>query len=205
MTHLIRKNLSIHKEQWFIYIGLLVFFLLFNKDVIFIVSFVSAIIIMNEFYFDEKANGDKLWNSLPFTRNEVVSARYISLFPVTFVCISLVVIFEFITGGTREPAFWKQVLGSIILLMVSAAICFPILYWLAKRKIAFALFILYIFLVFGGCYLFYYGYLYIRDTFIYAGYLTDSLLFTVLIFLAVVLYLISWRVSVTLYQKRDII
>lgn len=205
MNHLIKKNLSIHKGQSFIYIGLLVFFFFFNKDPVFIVSFVSALIVMNEFYFDEKADGDKLWNSLPFTRNEIVTARYMSPLLATLSCALLITVFEGFIGNLGTPEFWKQLIGSALLVMVSAAICFPIIYWLSKRKVVFTIFILYVLAVLGGSYLFYYAYLYIHNHFIHPGYLTDSVLFSVATLVTISLYFISWRFSVHLYEKRDII
>lgn len=205
MLQLIKKDITIHKFQWLMYFAMLLFFMLFDKDVIFIVAIISAIIIMNAFYADEQANGHKLWNALPFTRSEIVSARYLSLLVVTIISMSAVIIIELIMSGGWELSLWKQVAGSFVLMVMSGALCFPLFYRLTQKNVIFILIILYILLVIGGSYVFYYLYKYMLDTLIIPQILNNSLFFVLSVFLALCLYLFSWRLSIKIYKSREFV
>ncbi|MDY0406500.1 ABC-2 transporter permease [Virgibacillus sp. 179-BFC.A HS] len=206
MLHLIKKDIVIHKFSWIIYFALLVFFVALDKDVIFIIALISAIITMDAFYADDQANGHTLWNALPFTRSEVVSARYASLLVFTVISMGTVILVELIFKWDWEPSLWKEVIGSFILMVLSGALCFPIFYWLSsQRKVIFVLLILYILLVIAGTYAFYYLYLYLSESQIVPRTLSDGQLFGFAILTALCLYTLSWRLSIKIYRNREIV
>ncbi|WP_062106433.1 ABC-2 transporter permease [Bacillus niameyensis] len=205
MLQLIKKDITIHKFQWIMYFAMLLFFMYWDKDAIFIVAIISAVIIMNAFYADEQANGHKLWNALPFTRSEIVGARYLSLMVVTIISMSTVMIIELIMSGGWELSLWKQVVGSFVLMIFSGALCFPLFYRLAQKNVIFILIILYILLVIGGSYSFYYSYKYMLDTLIIPQILSNSLFFVLSVFLALCLYLFSWMLSIKIYKSRELV
>ncbi|GIP35135.1 ABC-2 transporter permease [Paenibacillus sp. J2TS4] len=205
MLQLIKKDIAIHKFQWLMYFAMLLFFMFLDKDAIFIIALMSAIITMNAFYADEQANGHKLWNALPFIRSEIVGARYSSLLVVTIICMSTVMMIEPIFKGGWELSLWKELIGSFVLMMLSGALCFPIFYWLSQRNVIFVLLILYILIVIAGAYSFYYLYLYLSDTLIIPQTLSDGKLFGFGLLIALCLYMLSWRLSIKIYKAREIL
>lgn len=205
MLQLIKKDIAIHKFQWLLYLAMLLFFMLLDKDAIFIIALMSAIITMNAFFADEQANGHKLWNAMPFTRSEIVSARYSSLLVVTVISMSTVMMIEPILNGGWDVSIWKELVGGVVLIMLSGALCFPIFYWLSQRSVIFVLLILYILLVIAGAYSFYYLYLYLSDTLIIPQALSDGKLFGFGFVIALCLYMLSWRLSIKIYKNRGIL
>src|SRR5699024_8558087 len=125
----------IHNLSWLIYFGMLLFFIIFDKDPMFIIAFMSAIVIMYVFYFDEQTNGHKLWNALPFTRHEIVSARYSSLLVVILIIMIAVMISSLLFNKAWDSVFWQEVFGSFITIIITSAICFPTFYYFAQRSI----------------------------------------------------------------------
>lgn len=204
MLQLIKKDLAIHKFLWFMYLAMLLFFTVFDNDIIFILSLISAVIIMNTFYIDEQANGHKLWNALPFTRSENVGARYASLLLIIILTAVTITIIEFMMNGSLGLVFWKQVIGGIVLVLFSCAFTFPFFYQLAQRKIIFMLFILHILFTIGGAYFFYHLYLYLQDTNYIPQVMSDAQLFSIGIVVSLLSYLLSWRLSIKIYKQREI-
>ena len=86
----------------------------------------SIAIIMQAFSSDEKASINMLLNSLPYTRKEIVSSKYIG----AFVFISMVV-FTIFMGNLiihQEITIWKDILFIICLVMVAISLLFPFSY-----------------------------------------------------------------------------
>lgn len=205
MLQLIKKDMAIHKFSWLIYSVITLVYMFAGNDIIFIIALMSAIIIVNVFYADERANGHKLWNAMPFTRREIVSARYMSLIIIIFFNMLLVMTIELVMAGGLELAFWKGVMGSFILILITSAIFIPILYSLAQQNAVFILYVLYILLVIGAVYLFYYFYLYLTDNFIIPQTLSNVQFFGFGIVISICLYILSFVLSVRIYKNKVII
>lgn len=204
MLQLIKKDMAIHKLSWLIYSVITLVYMFAGNDIIFIIALMSAIIIVNVFYADERANGHKLWNAMPFTRREIVSARYMSLIIIIFFNMLLVMTIELVMAGGLELAFWKEVIGSFILILITSAIFIPILYSLAQQNAVFILYVLYILLVIGAVYLFYYFYLYLTDNFIIPQTLSNVQFFGFGIVFSICLYILSCVLSVKIYKNKVI-
>lgn len=204
MLQLIKKDMAIHKLSWLIYSVISLVYMFAGNDIIFIIALMSAIIIVNVFYADERANGHKLWNAMPFTRREIVSARYMSLIIIIFFNMLLVMTIELVMAGGLELAFWKEVIGSFILILITSALFIPILYSLAQQNAVFILYVLYILLVIGAVYLFYYFYLYLTDNFIIPQTLSNVQFFSFGIVFSICLYILSCVLSVKIYKNKVI-
>ena len=203
MKQLIVKSILMHKYYWFVYFLMAAIFVFMVKDVLFIITFVSTVITMNEFYYDEKANGDKLWNSLPFTRKELVGSRYVSLLLNTIFATIFVFFMELVRWGTLQVSFKKEVVGSFLLVMLTASIFFPLLFGLKQRKIVFTFFVLYLLVISGGGYAAYYGYWHLEGAGIIPDVIKDWQIFTALFVMIGLLFLGSIRLSSELYSRRD--
>ena len=205
MLQLIKKDIAIHKFSWFIYIAMITIFIYAGNDIIFISALMSAIITMYAFYADERANGHRLWNALPFSRSEIVGARYVSLIVNILICMLLVMIIELLTAGALGGIFWREILGSFVLVLISSAVFFPVFYLLSQRSAIFISLILYILLVIGGAHFLYYLYLDLINTSVIPQTFSDVQFFGFGLFLSFSLYALSCGVSVKIYKNKEII
>ena len=204
MIQLIKKDLAIHKLSWLLYFGMMIFFMGFNKDVIFVIAIISAIVIMNTFYFDELAHGHKLWNSLPFTRKEIVSARYCSLIVVTMLITIIVMGVEGILNGGWSYVAWEEVIGSFIVMTLSSSIFFPLIYKFSQPKIIFTFVLLYTGSVIGGVYGIYYSYDYLVEMTSFFHKISIGTFWGMLALGSVLWYFISWSLSLKIYKAKEL-
>lgn len=167
----------------------------------FIIALISAVIVINLFYFDEGANGYKLWTSLPFTRNEIVSARYVSLLVISAIVIVLVIIFNW----QFDTSLWLEVVGGIITILITASVCFPLFYLFAQKRVMFFLLTLYILFVIGAVHAIYYMYIALFDFTFIAQYLMAYQFYVVMIFIGIMIYCLSWKISLEIYNRKEII
>ncbi|MBB4824888.1 hypothetical protein HNO89_002114 [Sporosarcina luteola] len=210
MLLLIKKDLVIHKLSWLLYFAMLLFFMMFNKDVLFVVAIMSAIVIMNTFHFDELANGNKLWNSLPFTRKEIVSARYNTLLVVLIIVTTVAMAAARIINGEWSSAFsslaiWEEVIGSFIVMTVSASIFFPLVYKFAQKKTIFTFVLLFIGTSIAGAYAVSYLYKYLIESTSIIQSMGNGLYWATLAFGSLVCYVLSWGLSLKIYKAKEFI
>lgn len=126
MLNLIRKDLVLQKPTLMIMIPLLIVFLFLESSSIWGGIIFSIAIIMNAYSIDEKSSINMLLNSLPYTRKEIVSSKYIG----AFISIALVVITIFFSNLIihQEITVWKDILVIVSLAMVAISFIFPFSY-----------------------------------------------------------------------------
>lgn len=77
MFNLIRRDIILQKRQLLLYIPFLIFFIVMDSHPALIYLVTSIFIPFNTYYYDEKAETNILLNSLPYTRKEIIAARYL--------------------------------------------------------------------------------------------------------------------------------
>ena len=126
MFNLIRKDIVLQKTTLMIMLPILVVYLFEEISSIYGGMLFSIAIIMNAFNIDEKSSINMLLNSLPYTRKEIVSSKYIGV----FVFIGMVV-FTIFMGNViihQEITIWKDILFIVCLVMVAISLIFPFSY-----------------------------------------------------------------------------
>lgn len=126
MFNLIRKDIVLQKRTLMIMLPILVVYLFEELSSIYGGMLFSIAIIMNAYNIDEKSSINMLLNSLPYTRKEIVSSKYIS----AFVFIGMVV-FTIFMGNLiihQEITIWKDILFIVCLVMVAISLIFPFSY-----------------------------------------------------------------------------
>lgn len=126
MFNLIRKDIVLQKTTLMIMLPILVVYLFEDISTIYGGMLFSIAIIMNAYNIDEKSSINMLLNSLPYTRKEIVSSKYIGV----FVFIGLVV-FTIFMGNLiihQEITIWKDILFIVCLVMVAISLIFPFSY-----------------------------------------------------------------------------
>lgn len=126
MFNLIWKDILLQKTTLMIMLPLLVVYLFLEDSSLYGGLLFSIAIIMQAFSSDEKASINMLLNSLPYTRKEIVSSKYMG----AFVFIGMVV-FTIFMGNLiihQEITIWKDILFLICLVMAAISLLFPFSY-----------------------------------------------------------------------------
>ncbi|MCG7345998.1 ABC-2 transporter permease [Sporosarcina sp. ACRSL] len=200
MLNLIRKDIVLQKNSLLILLPALFIFLFLERSVIWVGVIFCFAIIMQSFALDEKPSANLLMNSLPYTRKEIVSSKYIGACVFTFLVLLTIVIGNLIIH--REITQWDQLLFIASVIVVFISFAFPFSYLFKSQYLMMAcgvLFVLYVVLV---------------NTFIpdlgdrlRAGVQTilsfdNSLLYAGGILAAVLLYMFSWMLSIRIYSRK---
>lgn len=160
----------------------------------------SIAIIMNAYTTDEKSSIHMLLNSLPYTRKEIVSSKYIGA--IIFTCVIVFIIFIGNLIIHQEIVAWKDLLFIVSVVMVAISLLFPFSYKFKSQYMLIASIV-----SFGA-------YLVVINSFIpnlndkIRGFVQTLLtlqtaqfyLFTALSVMA--LYACSWLLSIRIYGKK---
>jgi len=128
MINLILKDVLIQKKLILFYIATIIIYLLAGVSLIFLGFLYSVIYILNAFAYDEKDNANILLNSLPYTRKEIVSSKYIGSLIFTTLFVFMIYVGDFLINGKGDLFIWKEMLLIIGLVMVAISFMFPISY-----------------------------------------------------------------------------
>ena len=201
MFNLIRKDLVIQKSQILLFIPFVMFFAIFGDHMspFFIFLIASLYIPLNGYMYDEQVESNILLNSLPYTRKEIVAAKYIG--SVVYMILSIVVagiilylfnfdfIFQdiataaglfFFFAAITFPLFYilkPGFIGGFVMigLIVSAVVLPPVLRFLAEHLAGITAFI---------------------------TSLSTTVLYLSGAVISISLFLISWLVSQLIYQRK---
>ncbi|WP_208588714.1 ABC-2 transporter permease [Gracilibacillus suaedae] len=200
MCNLIWKDIVLQKKGSLILLPALFGYIVYNPSYIWIGFVFSVVIILDVFAKDEDSAVNKLLNSLPYTRREVVSSKYIGA-----IIFTLLVVFAMFIGGLlfhREVPAWKETMLMVSLSMIAISFILPFLYKF-KTQYIFRAF-LFLFVV----------YMIVINTFIKnlndilrefvqtILTLQDPSVFLMMILSIIVLYSFSWLLSIRIYRNK---
>jgi ABC-type transport system involved in multi-copper enzyme maturation permease subunit len=200
MLNLIRKDIVLQKNTLLILLPALLIALLIDRSIIWVGVLFCFAIIMQSFTLDEKPTTNILMNSLPYTRKEIVSAKYIGACVFTFIILSTILIGNLIIH--REVTHLDQLLFIAGVIVVFISFAFPFSYQFKSQYLMMAcgvMFVLYIVLVNKFI-------LDLNDR-LRAGVqkilsFDNSLLYAGGTLVVVLLYIFSWMLSVRIYSRK---
>ncbi len=202
MINLILKDVLIQKKIILFYIATIIIYLLAGVPSLIPLGFLySVIFILNAFAYDEKDNANMLLNSLPYTRKEIVSSKYIGSLIFTTIFVFMIYAGDFLINGNGGLFIWKEMLFIIGLVMVAISFMFPISYKFKTHYLLIALGVLL------GIYMFTISLLVpINDILreIARKFLTlqETQMYSIAIITTVILYIGSWLLSIRIYEKK---
>lgn len=126
MFNLIRKDIILLKTTILIFIPVIFAYLVVDAASIWIGFLFSLVIIIGAFGTDENASINNFLNSLPYTRKEIVSSKYIGALIFTFMIVIVLFISNFIIH--RELIDWKELLLIFGLVLFFVSFYFPFSY-----------------------------------------------------------------------------
>ncbi|MGE7952990.1 ABC-2 transporter permease [Lysinibacillus xylanilyticus] len=202
MVNLILKDIIIQKNTIIIYIATIILYLLADVSPIYLGILYSVVFIMNTFSVDDKGNANILLNSLPYTRKEVVSSKYMGALIFTFVIIFIIYLGDFLLNGKGEAFLWREILLIIGLVMVTTSFILPISYKFKSKHLVMILGAL------VGLYLVTITILLpnlhdiLREVVRNFLALQETQMYFVAILTTVILYIGSWLLSIRIYERK---
>lgn len=202
MVNLILKDIIIQKNTIIIYIATIILYLLADVSPTFLGVLYSVVFIMNTFSVDDKGNANILLNSLPYTRKEVVSSKYMGALIFTSVIIFIIYLGDFLLNGKGELFLWREILLIIGLVMVTTSFILPISYKFKSKHLVMILGAL------VGLYLVTITILLPNLHDILRGFvqnfltLQETQMYFVAILTTVILYIGSWLLSIRIYERK---
>ncbi|MFE3574492.1 ABC-2 transporter permease [Lysinibacillus sp. NPDC059133] len=138
MFNLIFKDILIQKKVILFYIATIIIYLLVDVSPIPIVVLNSLTFINMALSYDEKDNANILLNSLPYTRKEIVSSRYVGVLIFTSLFIIITYGGSFLLNGKETSFSWKAILQIMGLVMVAISFMLPVFYKFKRQYLVFA-------------------------------------------------------------------
>jgi len=157
------------------------------------------VIIMNAFQTDETSSANLLLNSLPYTRKEIVSSKYIGA--LIFIFLTLLTIFIGNWMIHREIMQWEILLFITSIVMGLISFAFPFSYLFNSK---------YLLIGFGGVFVVYMVTLSfipnlndrVREVVQTVLSLDNSLFYLGIILSVGLLYVLSWILSIRIYSRK---
>lgn len=127
MLNLIRKDLILQKYLIIFYLIIFIVYLQFEINFIISVIMVTSLFVMNSHYYDEKSKAVQLINSLPYSKKEIVSSKYIEAILATLIVVAIGFIIQLVSQTSFKISFFT-VMGCLAGTMIFTGIYLPIFY-----------------------------------------------------------------------------
>lgn len=175
-------------------------YMLIDTSVMLVGVVFTIAIVMHIFSNDEKKAIQMLLSSLPYTRREIVSSKYISVFVYTLFVLSVTAIGHY--AVSQQLPSWKELWVVVGIVMLFITFLYPFLYKFTSKYLL------------SGSIVIFAVYLVVVNLFVpnlndhIRSLVAKMLAFNdnqILIGLGVVisiLYLLSWLLSVKIYEKK---
>ncbi|WP_156858086.1 ABC-2 transporter permease [Oceanobacillus sp. AG] len=127
MFNLIRKDFVIQKTQILLFIPFIMFFAIFadHMSPAFVFFLASTYIPLNGYIYDEQVESNILLNSLPYTRKEIVAAKYIGALAYMILSIGIASIILYLFN---YEFMIRDISIAIGLFFIFSAFAFPLFY-----------------------------------------------------------------------------
>ncbi|EJS69702.1 MULTISPECIES: ABC-2 transporter permease [Bacillus] len=203
MLNLIKKDLILQKTFLPAYLLFLVTYLWAGMDVAYVIIICSAVFVINTYQSDDKDNANILVNSLPYTRKEIISSKYVGTLFFTIVIIPFCLVGKYFILDSMEfqLSLESYILGFLAVMLITA---FYIPFFVAfkvKKLVP-----VFIFLSIGVIYLMrntpYLLNKYANGVLTFLKEISDLKLFLIFAVIAVGCYGVSWILSIRIYQNK---
>lgn len=199
MLNLIRKDMILQKKTLPFMLLFLFVYLFVNVSTSWVAIVFCIVIIMNAFQTDETSSANLLLNSLPYTRKEIVSSKYIGA--LIFIFLTLLTIFIGNWMIHREIMQWEVLLFITSIVMGLISFAFPFSYLFNSK---------YLLIGFGGVFVVYMVTLSfipnlndrVRELVQTVLSLDNSLFYLGIILSVGLLYVLSWILSIRIYSRK---
>ena len=202
MLNLIKKDILLQKNLGLVYLGLIILYLYIDISLVITIIMTCSLFVLHSHYYDEKDHSNMLLNSLPYSRKEIVTSKYLEalivFIPVTIISIVSKLIF---TGGDFEFSYTSLLIG-LFGTMIFTAIYLPFFYKFTQQYI----------MIIGAALMGLAIALMPAITRFVTKHFSDQIntilnmseiqLYTIFGGISIVLFALSWRLTISIYSKR---
>lgn len=202
MWHLIKKDFFIHKNIFIILLIALIIYMLGKFSPLWVGIIYVLAITMQIFSVDEKRTAQMFLSSLPVTRKEIVSSKYIGAVLYIIIIITLLIVGNLIINQSSPN--WTHVGLLAIVSLVMVAIMYPISYKFSSKYLAIT------FIVGLGLYFFIMSFFIpnmndqVRAIVTKLTALMEVREMLIALMIVILIYGVSWILSIKIYEKKAI-
>ncbi|MGN1402555.1 MAG: ABC-2 transporter permease [Bacillus sp. (in: firmicutes)] len=200
MYNLIRKDFLIHYKMFFIMVFALFAYVIIDTSSIVIGITFSMAISLHIFAYDEKASIHTLLSSLPYTRKEIVSSRYISVLIHTFLVLATLTLGNLFIH--QESPLWKDMAFTLAFVLLIISFTFPFSYKFKSQYLMIATCILFVAYFFIARFIIPNIHDELRALYSKIISIDNAQLILVISLLIALLYSVSWMLSIRIYSKK---
>jgi hypothetical protein len=131
MLNLLRKDFFLQKKILLILLAALLVYLFLDVSIIWIGFVFGIVMIMNAFNQDEKSSIQMLLNSLPYSRREIVSSKYIGALLFMFILVVTIFLGKFAIH--RQITDWRELMVMVCAVIISISLLLPFSYQFQSR------------------------------------------------------------------------
>lgn len=199
MLNLIRRDAILQKWQLYVFIPFIAFFIIMDINPALIFLLASLFIPFNAFAYDEKAATNILLNSLPYTRREIIAARYLGAIVYMVLAIGITSLALFVSNTSYA---FSDIALSSGLFLIFAAFTFPLFYILKPGFIFYI--VVFSFLLLTGIGPPIVNFLMENLTTItnFISSLSTMMIYTGATVIVIAFYTASWLFTTVIYQKK---
>lgn len=199
MLNLIKRDAIIQKKQLYVFIPFMLFFILMQVPPILTFLVVSIYIPMNAYAYDEKAETNILLNSLPYTRKQIIAARYIgSVFYITLSVLLTIAILLLL----NQPFEWHDVGIGVMSSILFSSFAFPMYYIFKRGYVSLATMIAFFILVAFVPMILPKISNQLTNFIHFVQELSLSVIYGSVVSITIVIYLFSWLITTTIYERK---
>ncbi|WP_128895238.1 ABC-2 transporter permease [Longirhabdus pacifica] len=201
MLNLIRRDYILLKWQILIFIPFVLFFIFFGDhlDPAFIFLIASFYISFSTYTYDEKAETNRLLNSLPYTRKEIIASRYLGGMVHMIVAIAFTSALLFIFN---KPYTVTDIAISSALFLVFASLFFPLFYVIKKGFFTPVVIISFLVISFIGPPIASFFANHVTAVTNFINNLSVPALYSGSVLVSMFIYAVSWGISVIIYERK---
>src|SRR5699024_8311427 len=198
MINLIRRDVIMQKRNLLVFIPFVLFFIIMNSHPTLTFLVASIFIPFNTFDYDKKAETNILLNSLPYTRREIIAARYIGA--IVYMIFAVVLTSLALLAFNKSFTLTDIAIGSSLFLLF-VALAFP-LFYIFESNITLIIMISFILLVGIVPPTVYYLAEYVPYVTNFMLNLSNIVLYTSVAIIIAIIYIISWVTTTLVYQHK---
>jgi ABC-2 type transport system permease protein len=199
MLNLIRRDLILQKKLILTFIPFIGFFIFMDSHPVLIFLVASIFIPFNASAYDEKTEVNILLNSLPYTRKEIIAARYVGalLFMMFSIGLSSLALY-----ALNKPFTLTDVAIGGGSFLVFAALTFPLFYLFKPGHITTVIIFGFVFLTAFTPFILRVLAKHSPAIIEFISNLSNEMLYTGATLLILLIYSISWGFTTVVYQRK---
>ncbi len=208
MYPLILKDILLLKKLILLILGFILFFFFLENSSAFAIAVAGFAFIQNSGSFDDRSRSDLMWNSLPISRSKIVSAKYITVLLFGLFVIGIVILFQvimhFLLNMYEQPfPEVNQIMVGFLTMLIAGAIYYPIYYKFGEKYARILLMIIMFGIIILGNIVWYVVQEEAEKVIAFFSQNSSEQLVVYGIVVTVLLYGISWALSIKVYNAKD--